>query len=136
LPFGPPFNEPGFDQNQTLKFESSARTLVTPKKFGAEDIVLERLRQIPEHPDTLLVSKDQAEKIHWSKSMLTPQWVKLRALAGYTGAFHTLRKFHLTWYAQKGATDREIMDRGGHTTMRVALRYQRSMGREISLLEK
>jgi integrase len=118
------------------KSRASVRTLAIPKEGGAEEIILERLRSIPQDPETLLVSKDDAGKVHWSKSMLKPRWYKLRALAGYTGTFHSLKKFHLTWYAQKGATDREIMDRGGHTTMRVALRYQRSMGREISLLEK
>lgn len=118
------------------KSRASVRTLAIPKEGGAEEIILERLRTIPEHPDTLLVSKDDAGTIHWSKSMLKPRWYKVRALAGYTGSFHSLKRFATTWYAQKGATDREIMDRGGHTTMRVALRYQRSMGREISLLKK
>jgi len=116
------------------KSRASVRTLAIPKEGGAEEIILKRLRTIPQHPDTLLVSKDDAGKIHWSKSMLKPRWYKVRALAGYTGSFHSLKKFHLTWYAQKGATDREIMDRGGHTTMRVAMRYQRNMNREIDLL--
>jgi len=118
------------------KTESSLRTLVIPKKFGAEDIVLERLRQIPEHPDTLLVSKDKEGKTHWGESMLNPRWQKLRAIAGYGGRFHSLRAYHLTWYAQQGATDKEVMARGGHATQRVSMQYQRTTGREASLLSK
>lgn len=118
------------------KTRSSFRTLAIPKEGGAEATVLERLRTIPEHPDTLLVSRDPEGKQHWGESMLNPRWQKLRALAGYTGRFHSLRNFHLTWFAQRGATDREVMDRGGHATLRMSLRYQRSTNREISLLKR
>lgn len=118
------------------KTRSSIRTLALGKKTGLEEIVLERLRSIPEHPETLLVSRDDAGKIHWGESMLNPRWQSLRALAGYGGRFHSLRNFHLTWYRQQGATERETMDRGGHSTLRVSLRYQRSTDREISLLEQ
>jgi integrase len=118
------------------KTESSVRTLAIPKKFGAEDIVLERLRQIPQHPDSLLVSKDQAGKIHWGESMLNPRWQKLRALGDYGGRFHSLRAYHLTWYGQQGASDVEVMARGGHATHRVSMLYQRTTGREASLLSK
>jgi len=116
------------------KTPGSIRSLAIPKKGGAEQILLERLQEIPEHPETLLVSRDQAGKVHWGESMLNPRWQKLRAQAGYTGRFHSLRNYHLTWFAQQGATLREVMDRGGHTTPRMALRYQRSTGRETSLL--
>lgn len=118
------------------KTRSSIRTLALGKKSGLEEIILERLRSIPEHPETLLVSRDDAGKIHWGESMLNPRWQSLRALAGYGGRFHSLRNFHLTWYRQQGATERETMDRGGHSTLRVSLRYQRSTDREISLLEQ
>ena len=118
------------------KTESSVRTLAIPKQFGAEDIVLERLRQIPENPEALLVSRDLDGKTHWGESMLNPRWQKLRALAGYGGRFHSLRAYHLTWYAKQGATDKEVMARGGHATQRVSMQYQRTTGREASLLSK
>lgn len=38
--------------------------------------------------------------------------------------FHALRHVHLTLYAQAGATSRETMSRGGHTSLEVAQRYQ------------
>jgi len=116
------------------KTPGSRRRLAVPKKGGAEQILLERLHTIPQHPETLLVSKDPEGTVHWAKSMLNPRWQKLRALAGYGGHFHSLRNYHLTWFAQQGATLRETMDRGGHTTERMAIRYQRTTGREISLL--
>ena len=116
------------------KTPGSIRSLPVPKKGGAEQVLLERLQQIPEHPETLLVSRDQAGKVHWGESMLNPRWQKLRAQAGYGGRFHSLRNYHLTWYRQQGATERETMDRGGHSTPRMALRYQRSTGRETTLL--
>jgi integrase len=118
------------------KTRSSVRTIAIPKQGGAEAIVLERLRQIPAHPDALLVSRDKAGKVHWGESMLNPRWQKLRALAGYGGRFHLLRNYGLTWYGQKGATDKEIMARGGHSTLRVSLAYQRSTDRETSLLDR
>lgn len=116
------------------KTPGSVRSLAVPKTGGAEKILLERLQQIPEHPDTLLVSRDQAGRVHWGESMLNPRWKKLRAQAGFGGRFHSLRNYHLTWFRQQGATERETMDRGGHTTPTMALRYQRSTGRETSLL--
>ena len=116
------------------KTPGSVRSLPAGKKTGAEQILLERLQEIPEHPDTLLVSRDQAGKAHWGESMLNPRWRKLRAQAGYGGRFHALRAYHSTWYRQQGATDKETMARLGHTTSRVALRYQRTTGRETSLL--
>lgn len=118
------------------KTPGSIRSLAVPKTGGAEQVLLERLRQIPEHPEALLESRDQAGKVHWGESMLSPHWRKLRARAGFSGRFHSLRNYHLTWYAKQGATLREVMDRGGHSTPRMALRYQRSTGRETSLLDR
>jgi len=116
------------------KTTGSIRSLAVPKTGGAERTLLERLQEIPEHPETLLVSKDQAGKLHWGESMLNPRWQKLRAQAGFSGRFHSLRAYQGTWYAQQGATPKEVMDRLGHTTDRISLRYQRSTGREIDLL--
>jgi len=118
------------------KTRSSIRSVAIPKRGGAEAIVLEHLQTIPQHPDTLLVSRDRAGNVHWGESMLNPRWQKLRALAGYGGRFHSLRNYGLTWYAQRGATDKEVMARGGHSTLRVSLRYQRNTDRETSLLSR
>ena len=116
------------------KSAQGTRALAVPKAGGAEEILLEHLRTIPAHPDTLLFSRDSEGKTHWGKSTLKPHWQKVRALAGYGGRFHSLRTYHLTWFAQRGATTRELMDRGGHSSSAMVMRYQRSTGRETSLL--
>jgi integrase len=105
-----------------------------PKEGGAEDILRERLQSIPEHPETLLVSKDPAGTVHWAKSALNPGWHKVRAVAGYGGRFHSLRGYHLTWFGQRGASMEELRARGGHATYAMVMQYQRTTGREISLL--
>jgi integrase len=112
----------------------SVRTLSVPKVGGAEEILLERLQAIPEHPDTLIVSKDPEGKIHWSKSMLNPRWRKVAGVAGFAGRFHSLRAYHLTWFAQQGASLKELQERGGHSTHTMVMKYQRTTGRERSLL--
>jgi len=67
--------------------------------------------------------------------MLNTPWRKLRAQAGYSGRFHALRNYHLTWYAKQGATLREVMDRGGHSTPRMALRQlDKQLVSNLSLL--
>ncbi|MFB2582142.1 tyrosine-type recombinase/integrase [Herbiconiux sp. P15] len=48
--------------------------------------------------------------------------------------FHDLRHAGLTLYAQGGATIKETMDRGGHSTQRAALIYQHAAaGRKVEL---
>ena len=52
-------------------------------------------------------------------------WKNAREAAGLPHLrFHDLRHTGLTFYAQQGATVKEIMERGGHKTVEVALRYQ------------
>jgi len=116
------------------KSAEGIRRLAVPKEGGAEDILRERLQDIPEHPDTLLVSKDPAGTVHWAKSALNPGWHKVRAVAGYGGRFHSLRGYHLTWFGQRGASMEELRARGGHATYAMVMQYQRTTGREISLL--
>jgi len=38
--------------------------------------------------------------------------------------FHVLRHTGATWFAEEGATVREVMDRLGHRSERMAMRYQ------------
>ena len=116
------------------KTRAGVRVLAVPKKGGAEEILLERLQAIPEHPDTLIVSKDPAGKVHWSKSMLNPGWQRVRAVAGFSGRFHSLRAYHLTWFGQQGASMKELQARGGHSDYAMVMKYQRTTGREIDLL--
>ena len=116
------------------KTRTGIRTLGVPKVGGAEEILLERLQAIPEYPDTLIVSKDPAGTVHWSKSMLNPGWQRVRAVAGFSGRFHSLRAYHLTWFGQQGASMKELQARGGHSDYAMVMKYQRTTGREIDLL--
>lgn len=52
-------------------------------------------------------------------------WDRAREVTGLTEfTWHDLRHAGLTWFAQEGATLREIMDRGGHKSIEAAMRYQ------------
>jgi integrase len=51
-------------------------------------------------------------------------WDTARAATGLDYHWHDLRHSGLTWYAQLGATTRELMHRGGHKTSAAALIYQ------------
>ena len=60
-----------------------------------------------------------------TRPMLTQAWQKARRETGLTRFhLHDVRHAGLTRYAQTGATQREIMNRGGHTTTRAASIYQ------------
>lgn len=60
-----------------------------------------------------------------SQSALDSAWRLARTEAGLpTFRFHDLRHTGLTFYAQQGATLAELLHRGGHTDVTVALRYQ------------
>ncbi|MCD4558245.1 tyrosine-type recombinase/integrase, partial [Schaalia sp. lx-100] len=63
-----------------------------------------------------------------SQSTHNRHWIKARKSAGIPPAFrfHDLRASGLTLYAQQGATVAEIMARGGHRDVGVAMRYQRA----------
>ena len=52
-------------------------------------------------------------------------WHRAREAVGLPAfRFHDLRHTGLTLYAQQGATLAEIMERGGHSDVEVAMRYQ------------
>lgn len=52
-------------------------------------------------------------------------WHRAREAVGLPNfRFHDLRHTGLTLYAQQGATLAEIMERGGHSDVEVAMRYQ------------
>ena len=60
-----------------------------------------------------------------SQTTFDRHWRAARAAAGRpTFRFHDLRHTGLTMYAQQGATLAELLHRGGHTDVSVALRYQ------------
>lgn len=116
------------------KTPGSVRSLVVPR--AAEPILLEHLATVPDRPEALLFARDLEASEHWRKSQINPLWRAVRTSAGYSGRFHSLRGYHLTQYATTGASLREIMERGGHRNIQVAMKYQRAAGRELDLIER
>jgi integrase len=116
------------------KTRAGVRIITLP--LEASPILQEHLKSVSIDPEALLFAKDPGSKQHWSKDQLNPYWKKLRALAGFPHRFHSLRAYHLTHYALTNATLREIMDRGGHSDIKTAMRYQKTTGRETELLRK
>lgn len=54
-------------------------------------------------------------------------WQKARKAVGRPDlTLHDLRHTGLTWSAATGAPIRELMRRGGHASLRAAVRYQRA----------
>jgi integrase len=116
------------------KTPGSVRSLVVPRV--AERIILDHLATVPDQPEALLFSRNPEASEHWRKSQVNPLWRALRTSAGYSGRFQSLRHYHLTQYSTTGASLREIMDRGGHRNIQVAMKYQRAAGRELDLIER
>jgi integrase len=48
--------------------------------------------------------------------------------------FHVLRHTGATWFAEEGATVREVMERLGHRSERMAMRYQHAAAERMRTL--
>jgi integrase len=114
------------------KTAGSIRKVTLPQRVNS--IVVKHLATIPINPDALLFSSDPQGTKHWGEWKINKPWERARALAGYTGSFHSLRAFAATQFGLQGATVAELMDRLGHRNVRTAMRYQRTTGREMNLL--
>lgn len=73
-----------------------------------------------------------------SQTTLDRHWRAAREEAGRHGFhFHNLRHTGLSKYAEQGATLAELLHRGGHTDVTVALRYQHATAeRDRALTER
>lgn len=73
-----------------------------------------------------------------SQTTFDREWRAARTAAGLPRfRFHDLRHTGLTLYAQHGATAAELMHRGGHSSLSVALRYQHaSLERDRALVDR
>ncbi|GAA2375719.1 site-specific integrase [Gordonia cholesterolivorans] len=70
-------------------------------------------------------------------STFAGHWDVARTKAGRPDlAFHSLRAYDGTRFAQTGATLREVMARLGHTTIEAAMRYQKAGTRDDELARK
>ncbi len=78
---------------------------------------------VPDDPDALLFTGQGGGPMR--AHILTTAFTKARTGCGIPRIrFHDLRHFSLTMAAAAGASTRELMSRGGHSTPAAALRYQ------------
>jgi len=116
------------------KSAKAVRSVALPSR--ANDLIKRHLAGVPVDPEALLFPRRPGLNEHWGEFQLNPVWRRVRAAAGYSGRFHSLRAFAATQFGMTGATAIELMDRFGHRDIETAMRYQRATGRELELLEK
>jgi integrase len=116
------------------KTEAGIRSVLLP--LSVTDVITRHLKSIPIDPDALLFSRKSGTNLHWGEYDLNPKWRKVRAQAGFTGRFHSLRTYAATEFAKLNPTSQELMDRFGHKDIKTAMRYQRSTGRDAELLRR
>jgi integrase len=118
------------------KPKTSAGVRSVQLHLNASPIIIEHLKDVAIHPDSLLFTRAPGVEEHWSEHQINPTWKKIRAQAGFPHRFHSTRSFHLTYFGITGASLAELMERGGHRDIKTAMRYQRVTGRESELLRK
>jgi len=114
-----------------VKSEAGNRTVAMPAKFATE--IRDHLERFAAPGDDGLLFPNQAGG-HLGTTSFYRHWYPARAAAGREDMpWHALRHFGLTRYAAAGATQKELLDRAGHTRMDVALGYQHGLGRDAEL---
>ena len=116
------------------KSAEGKRTLSVPAP--AVPYLLKHLETVPSSADALLFSRDPEGLVPWAQTRLNQRFAKPKTIAGYEGSPYAFRHYHLTEYAKTGATTREIMKRGGHSSLSAAMRYQVETGRDFELTER
>lgn len=117
------------------QFNVKANRLSPPKAGSRRTIaipeaMLPRLRTHLERytgsePTSPVLTDGKRLQVRVSQTKLDKEWRAARAKAGRpTFLFHGLRHTGLTLFAREGATLAELLARGGHTDVSVALRYQ------------
>lgn len=115
------------------QFNVKANAITPPKADSVRSIAIPKslLPSIRAHLDTFTKPEPTAPFLagprggRVSQSALDRAWRAARDQAGRPGFhFHNLRHTGLSKYAEQGATLAELLHRGGHTDVTVALRYQ------------
>ncbi len=110
-----------------------ANALTAPKTGSTRSVAVPAalLPSLTHHLQTYTPSQRTApvlvnsRGVRVSQSALDRAWRTAREHAGRSGFhFHDLRHTGLSKYAEQGATLAELLHRGGHTDVTVALRYQ------------
>lgn len=93
-------------------------------------------RFVDDSPDALLFPAADGVS-HLAQSTLVKSYYPARAAAGRADMpWHSLRHFGATRAALAGATLKELQERLGHSTVRAALAYQHSTGRDEELARR
>jgi integrase len=116
------------------KTEASIRTVTLP--LFMTDLLKRHLATVAAFPEALLFEKRPGTNENWTTYQLRPKWEPVRAAAGFNGRFHALRNYALTEFGLVSPSLFELMKRGGHKDVAVAMRYQRDTGREIELMRR
>ncbi|MGB3684317.1 MAG: tyrosine-type recombinase/integrase [Ornithinimicrobium sp.] len=128
------------------QFNVKANALTPPKADSTRSVaipaaLLTALRQhleayTPSARTAPVLASPRGQRV--SQSTLDRHWRAAREEAGRPGFhFHNLRHTGLSRYAEQGATLAELLHRGGHTDVTVALRYQHAtVERDRALTER
>jgi integrase len=101
------------------------------------ELIRAHLTKLDLSPEALLFPNGADPYEHKKLQSYRYQWDKLSELAGYDGAFYSLRRYAITQRRLTGATEAETMAFGGHTSLEVAMTYQANMGiNETKLINK
>lgn len=127
-----------WDQGKAIvrkpKTEAGIRSVLLP--LAVSNLVIGHLKQVRLDPEALLFPRTEIGNEHMGEYQINPNWRKVRALAGFTGRFHSLRTFAATEFAKLNPTNQELMERFGHRDIKTAMRYQRTTGRDAELLRR
>lgn len=128
------------------QWNSQAKALTPPKADSVRSIAIPTalVSALLTHLDTFTGPETTApvlcgaRGVRVSQSTLDRHWREARDTAGRPGFhFHNLRHTGLSAYAVEGATLAELLHRGGHTDVTVALRYQHATAvRDRALTER
>lgn len=114
----------------------SARSVAIPS-FMLEALVEHLEEHVGDGRDAPVLTHPKRKRERVSQTTFDRHWRVSRAAAGRpTFRFHDLRHTGLTMYAQQGATLAELLHRGGHTDVSVALRYQHATAERDRALTK
>ncbi|CAM3724073.1 site-specific integrase [Occultella aeris] len=117
------------------QWNTKAVRLTDPKRGSTRSVAIpaSMLPMLREHldvhaapgPDEPVFTPPSRRGRRVSQTSFDTHWRAARSVAGRDSfRFHSLRHTGLTEYARQGATLADLLERGGHTDVSVALRYQ------------
>jgi integrase len=114
----------------------SVRSIAIPS-FMLADLIEHLEQHCREERTSPVLAHPRNKTLRISQTTFDRHWRAARAVAGRpTFRFHDLRHTGLTMYAQQGATLAELLHRGGHTDVSVAVRYQHATAERDRALTK